>query len=95
MSEKKNPVDYVTEGAGYADITLSRPAKFHGAEQAAVRMREPNVGDLEAFQESKESEPKREIRILANLCECTPDEIRALPARDYARLQAAFALFTN
>lgn len=91
----KKPSDFVKEGAGFADVTLSRPAKFNGIEQGVIRMREPTVGDQESFQDSKESEATREITAFANLCEVAPADIRALPLRDYGRLQAAFALFTS
>lgn len=91
----KNPSDFVKEGPGYSDITLSRPAKINGAEQSVIRMREPTVADQEAFQDSKESEATREITAFANLCEVAPNDIRALPLRDYHRLQAAYTLFTS
>ena len=94
MSEKKRPIDFVKEGAGFADITLSRPMKVSGADLSAIRMREPTVRDIEAFQDSKDNEATREIATFANLCMVTPDEVRSLPMRDYARLQAAFTLFT-
>lgn len=92
---KKHPSEHVAEGNGFADITLSRAAKFNGIEQGVVRMREPTVADMEAFQEAKEGEATREINTFANLCEVSPADIRGLPMRDYARLQAAFALFTS
>lgn len=85
---------FVTEGNGYADITLSRPASIAGASTTVLRMREPIARDIESYQDSRETEGAREIAIFANLCEVTTDEIRNLPLRDYNRLQTAFALFT-
>ncbi len=93
--QQKSPADYVTEGDGFADITLSRPAAFGGAVNATARMREPTVDEMVRHQESKESEAKKEVRIFADLCGATAEEIGKLPFRDYIRLQAAFALFTN
>lgn len=95
MSEKKTPADYVVERNGYAEITLSRPAKINGIEVSTLRLREPTAGDIERFQESKGSDAKREVEAFANLCEASPDDIRNLPVRDYARLQAGYALFTT
>ncbi len=100
MSNVKNarkgaPADYVKEGDGFADITLTRARKFNGIEQTVVRMRETTVADGEAYQDSKDGEATREINMFANLCGVAPDDIRALPLREYARFQAAFALFTN
>lgn len=94
-STKGKPSDYVTEGVGYADVELSRPLKVNGVDVSTLRMREPTVGDIEAHQDAKGSESTREIVTFAHLCEITPDEIRALPLRDYARLQAAFSRFTD
>lgn len=93
-TSKRSPADFVKEGNGYADITLSRAIKLNGAEVAVLRMREPTVRDVETFQDAKGNEATREIVSFANLCEITPDEVRSLPMRDYARVQAAFALFT-
>jgi len=92
---QKKPIDYVKEGSGYADITLSRSMKISGNDVSVLRMREPTVRDIEAFQDAKDNEATREIATFANLCMVTPDELRTLPMRDYARLQAAFTLFTT
>lgn len=94
-NEKKLPSDFVEESNGVATVSLSRPAKFDGIERGTLSMREPTVADMEAFQDSKESEATREIKTFANLCDVTPSDIRALPMRDYGRLQAAFGLFTS
>lgn len=90
---KKN--EWLTFGAGFADITLSRPATFNGVEQPKLRMREPTVADMEAAQETKGSDAAREIHAMANLCDVAPDDIRKLPIRDYSRLQAAYTGFTD
>jgi hypothetical protein len=95
MSEIKNLKKYVTEGVGYNDITLSRPATVGGASVSTIRMREPTVADQENFQDAGRNDAAREIVTFANLCEIAPDDIRKLPLRDYIRLQASFALFTN
>lgn len=92
---KKSPTDFVAEGVGFNDITLSRPASVGGASVATIRMREPTVADQENFQDAGRNDAAREITTFANLCEIAPDDIRKLPLRDYIRLQASFALFTN
>lgn len=91
---KKNP-EWMVYGAGFVDVTLSRPASFNGVEQSKVRMREPTVGDLEAGHEAKGNDASREISILANLCEVSPDDMRKLPYRDYVRLQTAYTGFID
>lgn len=92
---KTKPADYVTEKAGYAEIELSRPRTIDGTETAILRMREPTVDDMTAYQEGKGSDAAREKEMIANLCEVPPSEIGKLPLRDYARVQAAFSLFTT
>jgi hypothetical protein len=99
MTEIKKPApeDFVSmnEAEGYADITLSRPATIGGAKVSTLRMREPTGDDLERFHLATGHEVSREFNTFANLCNCTPAEVRALPDRDQKRLQAAYTLFTN
>jgi hypothetical protein len=56
-------------------------------------MREPTVEDMERYQDDKGSDAQREVRMIANLCEISPDDVRKMPLRDYARLQAGVALY--
>ncbi|HKY46155.1 MAG TPA: phage tail assembly protein [Pyrinomonadaceae bacterium] len=91
MSDK----DYLKEGDGYVDITLAKPATIAGAKVSSIRMREPTVSDLEAGQKNAGNDAAREITIFANLCEVSPEDLRGLVLRNYARLQAAYQLFTD
>lgn len=87
--------DYLKEGEGFIDITLSRQVTIGGAKVSALRMREPTVADQEVASEMTGSDAAREIRTFSSLCEVTPDEIRQLSLRDYKRLQAAFVGFID
>lgn len=87
--------DYITEGEGFVDITLSRPFEVHGAKVATVRMREPTVDDQLAADGAKGSDAAKEITMMANLAEISPDDIKRLPLRDYKRLQAGFMVFID
>lgn len=80
---------------GSVDVTLSRPASIAGVSTAAVRMREPTVGDQEVASEMSGSDASREITVFANLCGLVPDDIRKLPLRDYKRLQTAYLAFID
>lgn len=91
---KKTP-EWLNEGAGHVDITLSRPVEIAGVQTSTLRMREPTVRDQEAATEMKGSDASREIVMFANLCDVTPDEVRNLSIRDYKRLQTAFLGFTD
>lgn len=88
-------VDYITEGVGYVDIKLSRPAKLNGVDQEVVRMREPTVGDTEVISEMAGSDATREIHAIANLCDLAPADLRKLPQRDFNRLQRGYMTFID
>ena len=94
-SKTKTPTDTVIERDGFAEITLTRPRQVNGMETAVLRMREPTVEDMERYQDDKGSDAQREVRMIANLCEISPDDVRKMLLRDYARLQAGVALFTT
>ena len=69
-----------------------RPIKIDGTAVQELRMREPTVGD-ELAVEGEKTSGRREVRLFANLCECTPADIEAMPRALYGRLQDAFADF--
>jgi hypothetical protein len=79
--------------AGFVDVELSRPMVIDGAQVKALRMREPTVADQLASEEMKGSDSAKEIAMLANLCEVSPDDIKRLTLKDYKKLQAAFLGF--
>lgn len=93
MATKKP--DWLKEGPGYTDITLSRAVDIAGVQTTSVRMREPTVRDQEAASEMSGSDAAREIATFANLCELAPDDIRNLPLRDYKRIQTAYMGFID
>jgi hypothetical protein len=78
---------------GFVDVALSRPLTVGGAEVKALRMREPTVADQLVSEEMKGTDSAKEIAMLSNLCEVTPDEIKSLTLRDYKKVQAAFLAF--
>lgn len=89
MAKKVEPAD-----AGYVDIELSRPIEIDGAQVTALRMREPTVADQLILDEMKGSDATKEVTLVANLCEVTPDDIKRLTLRDYRKVQKAFSGFT-
>lgn len=93
MSTKKP--EWLADGNGFTDITLSKPASFNGVQTASVRMREPTVGDQEVASEMSGSDASREIAVFANLCSLAPEDIRKLPLREYKRLQTAYLAFID
>jgi hypothetical protein len=83
------------QGDGFVDVTLSKPMKVDGTDRSVIRMREPTVADMEASGNASGNEVAKEITLISNLCEITPKDIRALPFRDWLRLQAALQLITD
>lgn len=92
MAEKNK---FVRVENGAAIITLSRPFKTDAGTLDALTMREPTVADSMAADELEGSALQKEVRWFANLCQLAPDDIKRLPMKDYQRLQAAFAVFTD
>lgn len=91
---KTNP-DWLQEGEGHADITLSRPLALGAAKTTTIRMREPTVADQLAIDSIKGGDTQKEIGFFANLCELAPADIQKLTLRDYKRLQTALGLFID
>lgn len=91
MTDRKTP-DFITEGDGFATVTLARGLKLDGATVKSVRMREPTVADQLAI-DNIAGQSAKEIALLANLCEVTPADLQALTLKDYSRLQVAFSRF--
>jgi hypothetical protein len=89
------PEDFVKHEDGHAIITLSREMNVGGAPVSALMMREPDVRDQLIADAAKGSDLEKEIVLFANLCQITPDQVKALRVRDYKRLVAAYAGFPH
>jgi hypothetical protein len=85
--------DWISEGEGFYDVTLSRPAEFGGVKIDVLRMREPTVDDTIIASEMKGSDAHREVTAIASLCMQAPVDIRKLPLKDFKRLQTAYTAF--
>ena len=94
MSESTMP-EYLTETDDGLNIELSKAVEIDGAQTKTVTMREPTVQDQLDVQAIKGSEAHREVTLMANLCNLTPDQVKAMTMRNYRRLQAALEVFTE
>lgn len=94
-TKKEEKPTYLHEGEGFVDITLSRPMDVDGAKVTKIRLREPTVDDQLAMEESKGSDAKKEVNLLASLCMVSPADIGKLPLRDYKRLQVGLQTFID
>lgn len=93
--DKKQPADFVKYGEGFADITLSRPLMMGDTPVSVLRMREPTVRDNLAYDKARGTEAEKEIATFVNLLELAPEQIHALPLRDYQRVSAAYMGFLD
>lgn len=94
MATKKTP-DWMKEGDGFIDLTLSRPLNVDGAKVSTVRMREPTVLDQKVMAKTDGDSTDKEVTFFANLCGLVPSDLDAMPMRDYSRLQTAYMCFIN
>lgn len=80
---------------GRVAIRLSRALDIDGAQVQVLHMREPTVADQLLVEEMKGSEAAKEVMLLANLCEWSPEDIKRLSLRDYREVQQAFSGFID
>jgi hypothetical protein len=78
---------------GSIDIELSKPLDIDGAKVNVLTMREPTVADQMNNDSVKGGDAIKEVTMLANLCQITPDQLKSLTLRDYKKVQAAFMGF--
>lgn len=85
----------MTKEHPHITIALKKPIDIDGARVQVLRMREPTVADQLVVEEMKGSEASREVMLFANLCECSPEDIKRLSLRDYREVQRAFSGFID
>ncbi|WP_281680178.1 phage tail assembly protein [Synergistes jonesii] len=74
-------------------IELSYPIAIDATEVKVLQMRRPKVADVLLLQKQQGQEAEKEIKLFANLCEISPDDIGRLDMMDYAKLQEQYANF--
>jgi len=94
MPKQETP-DYLTETTDGFLIDLATPVDLDGTQTRQVTMREPTVQDQLDVQAIKASEAHREVTLMANLCDLTPEQVKAMTMRNYRRLQGALEVFTE
>lgn len=76
-------------------IALDYPYDFEGETITALTLRRPTVGDNLAVQKVASTDAEREIRLLANLAEVSPDSLHKMDLKDYGKLQKALSSFLS
>lgn len=75
------------------EITLKYPVTVDNQEYTTLTMRRPRVRDQLAVEKIKGSEGHREVRLLANLADVSPQVLEELDMMDYGALQEAYRDF--
>lgn len=68
-------------------IKLETPIKIDGVEVHEISLRRPKVRDLLVSDKKNISESEREINLIANLAEVSPEAIQELDLSDYMKIQ--------
>ena len=75
-------------------IKLATPIKIDGVEVKVLTMRKPKVRDMLAV-DNIPGQAKKEITLMANLCEVTTTDIEDLDMDDYEQLQETYQSFLS
>ena len=78
-------------------ITLEYPfhSKSDNREIKELTMRRPSVGDQLAAEHDSKSVGENEVRMFANLCAISPDEMKQVDLKDYRKIQDAYKSFLS
>ena len=68
-------------------IKLSNPIKIDDVEINELSLRKPKVRDLIVAGKKNVSESEREVNLIANLAEVSPETIQELDLSDYLKIQ--------
>lgn len=90
--DEKNKSILIEEVRFPITYQLLTPIDKGGAKCNDLKMREPTVLDVE-ISNKQESGLGRTCSLLSNLLELSPDEIRSLGTRDFARLSDTVSAF--
>jgi hypothetical protein len=74
-------------------IKLTHPVTDNGQETKELFMRRSKVKDRLAITKMTCSDEEKEIRLLANLCDISPDLIMELDEGDYQKIQKEYMSF--
>lgn len=91
MPDVKSYVTDLPDGSKEIDFSAF-PLKIDGTEIKKLVMREPTVDDQLSV-DGITSAARKEVQVIANLCEQAPEAISGLKMRQYGRLQDVYADF--
>lgn len=85
--------DFMNETDAGMEVNLATTIDVDGAPTKTLTMREPTVQDQLDVDAMKGTPAVREVTLMANLCQVTPDQLKSMPMRNYKRLQVALEFF--
>ena len=68
-------------------IKLENPIKIDGVEVNEISLRSPKVRDLIVSSKKNIDEAEKEVNLIANLGEISPETVQELDLRDYIKIQ--------
>ena len=68
-------------------IKLENPIKIDGVEVNEISLRPPKVRDLIVSSKKNIDEAEKEVNLIANLGEISPETVQELDLRDYIKIQ--------
>lgn len=74
-------------------IELSYPITIDATEVKVLQIRRPKVADVMLLQKSQGEDAEKEVKLFANLCEISPEDVKELDMMDYAKLQEQYGNF--
>ncbi len=77
------------------NIELKYPFEINGVTCNTLSIRRPKVNDRLIAEKSSGTEIEKEIRLIANLCEVSPDNIMQLDLADYVAVQECLTGFLS
>ncbi|WKE49034.1 phage tail assembly protein [Gluconobacter oxydans] len=102
MNTNREIPDYikVAEDGSTVTVTLSRPVELDGVKRDTITLREPTAGEQKRFQVAPNAPAKvvadNEGKLFAALADgLTPENLDALPLRDYGRVQVGYSFFLD
>lgn len=77
------------------EVNLTYPIEVAGRVTKTLFVRRPKLRDYEALESIANGELEKDIRLLANLTEISPDEVRELDMIDFHKVNKVIAGFLD
>ncbi|MCP3968429.1 MAG: phage tail assembly protein [Lentisphaerae bacterium] len=76
-------------------LTLDYPIEIDSQQVLELEMRRPTVGDYLAMDKMSGSDAEKELKLMASLCQQSPDDLMNLDMGDYLKLQEKLKSFSS